>query len=91
MITLPGQCELLSDAWLDEATQFLQREVARRKAAFGGRSFSVSERFTNAPPHLKLPNDVAMWQVRYDGESVAVSREFDDGANLVVEVTIRPH
>ena len=85
MITLPGQCELLSDAWLDEATQFLQREVARQKAAFGGRSFSVSERFTNAPPHLKLPNDVAMWQVRYDGESVAVSREFDDGANLVVE------
>ena len=85
MITLPHHVEFLSDAWLDEARSFLQRECATRKERLGGRAFSVSERFTDAPPHLKFPKDVASWSMRYDGENVSVSREFGAGADVTVE------
>ncbi|MDO8434109.1 MAG: phytanoyl-CoA dioxygenase family protein [Candidatus Binatus sp.] len=85
MITLPGRCEFLSDAWLDEARKFLERECKNRKERLGKRPFSLSERFTNAPPHLKFADDVAAWSMRYDGESIHVSRDFDGAADLVVE------
>jgi Phytanoyl-CoA dioxygenase (PhyH) len=45
----------------------------------------VSERFTDAPPHLKFDRDVASWSMRYDGESVTVTREFNPTADLTVE------
>jgi hypothetical protein len=85
MITLPHHVEFLSDAWLEEARRFLTREAAHRKDALGGRPFSVSERFTDAPPHLKAPGDVAAWRLSYDGEAVQVDREFNADADLVVE------
>lgn len=85
MITLPHHVEFLSDAWLEAARDFLERETAARKDRLGGRAFSVSERFADAPPHLKFQNDVAAWSMRYDGEAVTVSREFDPGADVVVE------
>lgn len=85
MITLPNRFEFLSDAWLDEARKLLDRECKNRKEQLAGRSFSVSERFTNPPPHLKFGNDVAAWGMRYDGENICVSRDFDESAALVVE------
>lgn len=85
MITLPGHLEFLSDAWLDDARRFLKREEDHRKDRLGGRPFSVSERFTDAPPHLKFPDDAAAWSLRYDGETAHVSRDFDPAADLVVE------
>jgi ectoine hydroxylase-related dioxygenase (phytanoyl-CoA dioxygenase family) len=85
MITLPHHCEFLSDAWLAEAKAFLERETQVRKERLGGKSFSVSERFADAPPHLKFPNDVAGWAMAYDGEKVSVSREFNPKADVVVE------
>ena len=85
MIMLPDRCEFLSDAWLDEARKFLERECRNRKERFGRRTFSVSERFTNAPPHLKFADGVATWSMRYRGESISVSRDFDEAADLVVE------
>src|SRR5438477_2748831 len=85
MFTLPGRFEFLSDAWLDEARKFLERECVTKKERLAGHSFSVSERFTNAPPHLKFENDVASWGTRYDGEKVSVAREFDPSADLTVE------
>jgi len=85
MYVLPGRFEFLSDAWLEEARKFLERECATRKERLGGRSFSVSERFTNPPPHLKFDNEVATWAMRFDGDKVTVSREFDGSADLVVE------
>lgn len=85
MYTLPHQCELLSDAWLGEAKSFLERQIALRKSHLGARGFSVSERFTHAPPHLGFPNDTAAWTARYDGERVQVGREFDAIADIVVE------
>src|SRR5271165_4008589 len=85
MITLPDHVEFLSDAWLGEARRFLERQAAQRKEALGGRRFSVSERFTDAPPHLGMPGDIAAWALRYDGETVQVARGFDPAADLVVE------
>ncbi len=85
MIALPGYCEFLSDPWLDEARRFLERQVAQRKDQLGGLPFSVSERFTDAPPHLEAPSDVAAWSLRYDGEIAHISRDFDPAADLVVE------
>jgi hypothetical protein len=83
MFTLPHHCEFLSDAWLDEARKFLERECAGRKGRLG--QFSVSERFTDAPPHLKFPGNLASWSARYDGENVTVGRNFEETAEAVVE------
>ena len=85
MITLPHHAEFLSDAWLAEARSFLEREAALRKDRLGDKPFTVSERFAHAPPHLGLPADTASWNVAYDGKTVTVSREFNAGADLVVE------
>lgn len=85
MHTLPDRFEFLSDAWLEEAARFLERAVAQKKAALGGRPFSVSERFIDAPPHLKFPNDVAAWSLSYDGKAATVSRDFNPKADMVVE------
>ena len=83
MITLPHHCEFLSDAWLEEAGRFLAAEAERRKAGLA--PFSLSERFTDAPPHLKLPDDVAAWQAVFDGERMTVARGFKADADLTVE------
>jgi ectoine hydroxylase-related dioxygenase (phytanoyl-CoA dioxygenase family) len=85
MITLPHHVEYLSDAWLEEARKYLERETAQKKERLGGAKFSLAERFTNAPPHLKFPDNVAAWSMRYDGETVTVSREFDANADQIIE------
>jgi ectoine hydroxylase-related dioxygenase (phytanoyl-CoA dioxygenase family) len=80
MYTLPHHFEFLSDAWIDEARAwFTQR---RDKL---GAPFSVSERMTDAPPHLGLPDDVASWTVRWDGSEASVARGFDPGATATCE------
>jgi hypothetical protein len=83
MITLPHHFEFLSDAWLNEARAFLARETERQKDRLV--PFAISGRFTDAPPHLKLPDDVAKWSARFDGTGVTVAHEFRADADLVVE------
>jgi len=56
-----------------------------RKENLRGRGFSLSERFTHAPPHLKFAGDVAAWNVAFDGNDLTVSRGFDERADFVVE------
>jgi hypothetical protein len=85
MITLPHHVEFQSDAWLEEAKKFLERDAGHRKEKLGREAFCVSERFEHAPPHLNLPNDTAAWSMCYDGQGVTVSREFKADADLVVE------
>jgi len=85
MMMLPNRFEFLSDSWLDEARKFLERECRNRKEQLAGRAFSVSERFTDAPPHLKFDGNIATWKMRYDGESVTVAREFNESADLTVQ------
>ena len=86
LITLPHHAELLTDRWLDEAAKFFRETLPlRRQAGLSGRPFSLSERFTDAPQHLKFPGDVAAWSLRFDGEDVAISRDFDETADVVLE------
>jgi len=85
LITLPHHVEFLSERWLEEADRFWREAVPARKAKLGGRAFSVSERFTDAPPHLKLPGDAASWTLRFDGETATIARGFDADADLTVE------
>ena len=85
MYTLPDRFEFLSDAWLDEARAFLEKAVEQRKEALSRQPFSLSERFTDAPPHLKLPKNVGAWKAHYDGETLSVARGFDPKADVVVE------
>lgn len=84
MYTLPHQVEFLSDGWIEHAETFLRREVAVRRERLAG-PFSLSERLTDAAPHLGLPGDVAGWSLRFDGSDVAVSRSIDPDADVFVE------
>jgi ectoine hydroxylase-related dioxygenase (phytanoyl-CoA dioxygenase family) len=81
MFTLPGQVELLDDGWLELARTFLARELPAARPA----PFTLSERFTDAPPHLGLAGDVAAWTLRWDGRDVVVERGADDAADVLVE------
>jgi hypothetical protein len=86
MITqLPDRFEFLSDDWLEEARRFVDHAIEQRKDRLGGRPFSISERFADAPPHLGLPGNVAAWSLTFDGETASVSREFNEAADTVVE------
>ena len=85
LITLPHHAEFLSDRWLEEAQRFWRELPPQRKAPLSGRPFSVSERFTDAPPHLKLAGDIATWSLRFDGEDAAISRELDESADVTIE------
>ena len=83
MFTLPDRFEFFSDAWIDEARRFLEKAVEQRRDALA--PFSLTERFVDAPPHLKLPDNVGAWHVRYDGGAVTVQRGFDETADVKVE------
>src|SRR5689334_14094379 len=85
LITLPHHVEFLSKAWLAEATRFFEGQIPLRKTQLAGKPFSVSERFTDAPPHLALPGNVASWSLRFDGKDVTISGDFDASADLVLE------
>lgn len=82
-LTLPGQLEYLSDAWLDEARRWLEREIAAAGPDLP--AFSLSEGFACAPPHLGLPDNLACWTVRHDVAGLSVARGFDPAADAVVE------
>lgn len=83
MYTLPDRFEFLSDPWIDEARRLLEKGIEQRKADLA--PFSLSERFTDAPPHLQLPDNVGAWTARYDGETLTVTRGFDAAADVTVE------
>ena len=85
MYTLPDRFEFLSDAWIDEARRFLEKATAQMKDGLAGQPFSLSERFTDTPPHLKAPDDVSAWTARYDGTTMTVTRGFEATADVVVE------
>lgn len=84
MYTLPHQLELLSDGWLAEAERFLREELLDRPHQPVS-PFSLTERFTDAPPHLGFPDGVARWTMRFDGDHVHVSRDGGEGSDIVVD------
>jgi hypothetical protein len=81
MFTLPGQVELLDDAWLEVARRFLEREIP----AAGPAPFTLSECLAGAPPHLGFVDDVAAWTLRWDGTTVTVERGAASDADVFVE------
>ena len=83
MVTLPGHVEFLTDEWRDAARRFLEREIGARRDRL--QPFSITERFSEAPPHLGFPNNAAAWAMRFDGESVTVDATFDATADVVIE------
>lgn len=85
LITLPHHVEFLSQPWLDEIARFFSEQFPLHRERLGGRPFSISERYTDAPPHLRFPDDVASWSVHCDGETLTVSRDFDAAADRVLE------
>ncbi len=85
LITLPHHVEFLSDGWLDEARAFFRDALPLRREMLAGKAFTVSERFTDAPPHLKFPRDAAAWSLAFDGQDVTISRAFNENADVVVE------
>jgi ectoine hydroxylase-related dioxygenase (phytanoyl-CoA dioxygenase family) len=83
MQQLPDRYEFLSDDWIAAARRVLERGIEQRKAELA--PFSLSERFTDAPPHLALPDNVGAWTARYDGTELTVVRGFDASADVTVE------
>ena len=83
MHTLPDRFEFLSDDWLAETRRFLEKAVEQRRDALA--PFSLSERFADAPPHLKLPDNAGAWSARYGGGAITVARGFDASAEVVVQ------
>jgi ectoine hydroxylase-related dioxygenase (phytanoyl-CoA dioxygenase family) len=85
LITLPHHVELVTDRWFDEAAKFWREALPPRLRTVAGRPFSLSERYTDAPPHLKLPGDAGAWTLRFDGEQAELSRGFDETADVTLE------
>lgn len=83
--TLPGQFEFLSDGFVAEGRAFLERETAALRTRDAARPFTISERFTDAPPHLGFPDNLATWQIAFDGERVTVGRGFNPDADVTIE------
>ncbi len=81
MYTLPHQWEFLSDEWIAGARKFLEAEYARRGTV---PAYSVSERFTDAPPHMNFPDNAATWTMRWDGKSLSIARGFEENVDLTV-------
>lgn len=90
MYALPHQVEFLSDRWLEEARAFLAGERPKHgepppRERLRSRPFSVSGRFTEAPPHLKLPGDVGAFALAFDGETASLAAAFEPASDLVIE------
>jgi len=80
MYTLPHHFEYMSDAWIEAARAWFTQRRDRL-----GEPFSVSERLTDAPAHLGLPDNVASWTVRWDSSELSVARGFDASADSTCE------
>jgi ectoine hydroxylase-related dioxygenase (phytanoyl-CoA dioxygenase family) len=81
---IPERVEFLSDEWLAAAGALLTRRCAQFSDQLQGVDFSLSEGFENAPPHLGLPGNVAVWNARVKDGEVTVGRGWNDGADLKV-------
>jgi hypothetical protein len=77
-VDVTERAEFLSDPWIDAARRYLEDAVAAEPALRTG-TYSVCEAFTDAPPSLGLPDDVAVWHFRIaDGKVDAGRGELAD-------------
>ncbi|MCP4006285.1 MAG: hypothetical protein GY725_19050 [bacterium] len=84
-VDFADRIEFASDAWVDAARESLERAVAEAGSALDGIRFSLCESYTDAPPHLARPGNLAAWHARFDGASVSV------GAGIIDDADFRIH
>ena len=91
MYTLPHHVEFLTERWLEAAREHLSGRKLKRRGLpppatkVKRKAFSVSGRFTDAPPHLELPGNAGAFTLRFDGETFLATNAFDPSADQVVE------
>jgi hypothetical protein len=77
--------EFGSPEWLDAVTELLDQAVSG--VDLGGRSYAVSEEFTDAPAHLVAAGDTSIaWHFRVTDGKVDVGRGVLDDADLKTTV-----
>ncbi len=65
--------EFLSGAWIDAVRAYLEPRVAERRDALRGKRAAVCEIFTDAPPHLGYPDNVAAFHIAVDDGALTVA------------------
>lgn len=81
---LDERFEFFSDEWIASGEAELRRLLRRHPDALAGVEYSLSEAFSDAPPHLGLPGNLAGWTLRFSNGDVTVERRPDPSADLVV-------
>jgi ectoine hydroxylase-related dioxygenase (phytanoyl-CoA dioxygenase family) len=90
MFVLPHHLEFLSPRWRQEARDVLAQTRPSPAERLKGRTFSVSGRFYDLPPHFEASDGVASVTLSFDGTAFQVTEDFDPGADLVVEGGYQP-
>lgn len=83
VLCLPHQCEFLSETWLQRAREFFDQAISH--SGEGLPAFSITERFSNPPPHLGFEDNVAQWSVTFDGTKIRVNRDATQQPDVLVE------
>ncbi|WP_293678288.1 phytanoyl-CoA dioxygenase family protein [uncultured Phenylobacterium sp.] len=81
---LNERVEFFSTEWIAAAEAELQKIVRRHPEALAGVDYSLSEAFSDAPPHLGAPEGRVGWTLRFSGGGVTVERRPDEAADMVV-------
>jgi len=78
-----GKVVFASGPWMDAARVILERLVAEHGEA--GRTFSLCERFNDAPREI-APRGFAAWHFRIDGKSASVGSGEIEDADVTITV-----
>ena len=65
--------EFLSAEWIDAVRDYLEPRVAERRDALRGKRTALCEIFTDAPPHLGYPDNVAAFHIVVDDGELTVA------------------
>ena len=77
--------EFASPEWMAAITEVLHKTMTGLDT--GGRTFVISEEFTNAPAHLVAPGQTSIgWNFKVTDDQVAVGRGAVDNGDLVTTV-----
>ena len=71
-IPISERFEFVSERWLDTARTFLQEKLDKTDGTKPSGRFAAVETYTNAPPHLKFPDDVVTIHIVIDDAQLDV-------------------
>jgi ectoine hydroxylase-related dioxygenase (phytanoyl-CoA dioxygenase family) len=81
---LDERVEFLSDGWIAQAHARLRSSIQIYRHELGGAELSLCEAFSDAPPHLARPGNVAAWNVRIRGGDIAVRPGVDESCAVQI-------